>query len=289
MNGLPYYKAYPRDFIEGTIGMPFELKCAYRVVLDLIYMQGGRLPDDARYISGLLGCTVRKWTSIRGELIARDKIQVSDGSISNYRADNELETLRKLSDKQAENARGPRKNKGLEKPRPDHTEPEPDKYSTLHADVRESAPGDEPEKPKPAHVTSDDLERAERTLLAAAGPAMGDPAKHHGLLLTRSEIGRWLRAGVDIELDAVPVVRARTAQPRASPITSWTYFTSAVGEAAARRLSDMTLPEIPHARSGPYPDTRRPERGEPRRSATGGYGGNRILEACLGLIGDAGD
>ncbi len=22
MNGLPYYKAYPRDFIEGTVGMP---------------------------------------------------------------------------------------------------------------------------------------------------------------------------------------------------------------------------------------------------------------------------
>ncbi|MFK5283859.1 DUF1376 domain-containing protein, partial [Lacticaseibacillus paracasei] len=56
MNGLPYYKAYPRDFIEGTIGMPFELKGAYRLLLDLIYMQGGRLPDDAKYISGLLGC-----------------------------------------------------------------------------------------------------------------------------------------------------------------------------------------------------------------------------------------
>ncbi|MBC8717497.1 hypothetical protein [Ochrobactrum sp. Marseille-Q0166] len=42
-------KPYPRDFIEGTIGMSFELKAAYRLVLDLIYMQGGNLPDDARY------------------------------------------------------------------------------------------------------------------------------------------------------------------------------------------------------------------------------------------------
>lgn len=77
MNGLPYYKAYPRDFIEGTIGMPFEIKCAYRVVLDLIYMQGGELPDDARYISGLLGCSVRKWKSIRSALIQAGKIHVS--------------------------------------------------------------------------------------------------------------------------------------------------------------------------------------------------------------------
>lgn len=126
MNGLPYYKAYPRDFIEGTIGMPFEIKCAYRVVLDLIYMQGGDLPDDDRYISGLLGCSVRKWKSIRSHLIEADKIQVNGDFLTNYRAVSELETLAKLQHKQRENARGSNKNKGLMKPRHDHTEPEPE-------------------------------------------------------------------------------------------------------------------------------------------------------------------
>ena len=75
MNGLPYYKAYPRDFIEGTIGMDFELKGAYRLVLDLIYMQGGQLADDARYISGLLGCTLKKWNSLRSKLIEMGKTE----------------------------------------------------------------------------------------------------------------------------------------------------------------------------------------------------------------------
>lgn len=126
MNGLPYYKAYPRDFIEGTIGMPFEIKCAYRVVLDLIYMQGGDLPDDDRYISGLLGCSVRKWKSIRSHLVEADKIQVNGDFLTNYRAVSELETLAKLQHKQRENALGPNKNKGLPKPRLNHTEPEPD-------------------------------------------------------------------------------------------------------------------------------------------------------------------
>ncbi len=125
MNGLPYYKAYPRDFVEGTIGMRFELKAAYRLILDMIYMQGGRLPDDARYVSGLLGCSVRAWKKYRDELISLGKIQAENGVISNFRADKELETLAKLQDKQRENASGPRKNKGLQKPRPDHTEPEP--------------------------------------------------------------------------------------------------------------------------------------------------------------------
>lgn len=126
MNGLPYYKAYPRDFIEGTIGMPFEVKCAYRVVLDLIYMQGGNLPDDERYISGLLGCSVRKWKSIRAALIEGDKLTVSGEFLTNKRADNELETLAKLQDKQRENRSRPNKNNKIESPRSDHTEPEPE-------------------------------------------------------------------------------------------------------------------------------------------------------------------
>lgn len=126
MNGLPYYKAYPRDFIEGTIGLSFEVKCAYRVVLDLVYMQGGNLPDDARYIAGLLGCSIRKWKSIRDELVETGKLAVSGEFLTNYRAVSELETLSKLQDKQRENASTPRKNKDLEKPSLNHTEPEPD-------------------------------------------------------------------------------------------------------------------------------------------------------------------
>jgi 5-methylcytosine-specific restriction endonuclease McrA len=79
---LPYYKRFPRDFLEGTIGLSFEVKGAYAIVLDLIYMRDGRLPDDARFIAGQLGCSVRKWTTIREELIARGKLQVHEGIIS---------------------------------------------------------------------------------------------------------------------------------------------------------------------------------------------------------------
>lgn len=106
--------------------MSFELKGAYSILLDLIYMQGGELPDDPRYISGLLGMSVRKWNSIRKDLLAMGKIHINGTSISNYRAIIELESLRKLQEKQRENRSGPNKNNDLEKPRFDHTEPEPD-------------------------------------------------------------------------------------------------------------------------------------------------------------------
>lgn len=128
MNGLPYYKAYPRDFIEGTVGMTFELKATYRLVLDLIYMQAGSLPDDARYISGLLGCSVRAWKKNRQILLDAGKIYAENGIISNFRADKELETLAKFQDKQSENRSKASKNNNLQKPWSNHTEPEPEPY-----------------------------------------------------------------------------------------------------------------------------------------------------------------
>lgn len=116
MNGLPYYKAYPRDFLEGTAGWPLELKGAYRVLLDLIYLQAGKLPDDARYISGQLGVSVRKWNVIRKQLIAYGKIYAQNGIISNKRADDELIIISKYRDNQAENRSRPNKNKDLQSP-----------------------------------------------------------------------------------------------------------------------------------------------------------------------------
>ena len=127
MNGLPYYKAYPRDFIEGTIGMSFELKGAYRLILDVIYMQAGKLPDDARYISGLLGCSVRAWSKFRNKLLELGKIYAENGFISNFRADKELETTAKLQDKQRENRARPNKIKDLESPPSNHTDTDTDK------------------------------------------------------------------------------------------------------------------------------------------------------------------
>lgn len=127
-NALPYYKRYPRDFIEGTIGLDLETKGAYAIILDLIYMQGGQLPDDEKYICGLLGCSAKKWKTIRQTLLDLDKIHVNGRFISNSRADLELESLKKFSDAQSERASGPRKNKDLEEPtaKPKRSQPEPE-------------------------------------------------------------------------------------------------------------------------------------------------------------------
>jgi uncharacterized protein YdaU (DUF1376 family) len=151
MNGLPYYKAYPRDFIEGTVGMEFEVKAAYRLVLDLVYMHGGALPDDPRYIAGQLGCSVKKWNGIRGALVQAEKLEVRGSCLGNYRADKELENLGKFRDKQRENRLRPNKNKAQESPRSNHTEPDTESDTIAKAIVAPQ-PSDPPESKSTGRV-----------------------------------------------------------------------------------------------------------------------------------------
>ena len=130
MNGLPYYPRYPRDFFDGTNGMSFELKGAYSIILDLIYMSGGKLHDEPRFIAGHMNCSVRAWNGYRAALIDMGKISAEGGIISNFRADKELIIQRSFQNKQRENASAPRKNNGLgeavAKPKPSHADTDTD-------------------------------------------------------------------------------------------------------------------------------------------------------------------
>lgn len=86
MNALPYYKRFSRRALEGTAGLPFEIKCGYLTLLDIFHLQGGVLADHEagqRYIAGQLGCSVRKWNAIKTELLRLGKIQIKDGQLFN--------------------------------------------------------------------------------------------------------------------------------------------------------------------------------------------------------------
>ena len=89
-SALPWYKREPQAFFEATIGMRFEDKAAYGLILDLIYARWDRLPDDPRYISGQLGLSVRKWNSIRSSLIEQGKLTAADGILKNARASKQI-------------------------------------------------------------------------------------------------------------------------------------------------------------------------------------------------------
>ncbi|MFQ5535618.1 MAG: YdaU family protein [Sphingomonadales bacterium] len=110
MSDRPWYKRYGSDFVHGSLGLTLEEKGAYSLCLDLIYDRGGPIPDDARWLAGVCGVSVRKWNSLRTSLIEHGKIYVKNGLISNFRADKEIEKAAKTARKLAENgAKGGRK------------------------------------------------------------------------------------------------------------------------------------------------------------------------------------
>lgn len=85
-----YYKRFPRDFFEGTVGMPFELKAAYGLFIDILHMHGGSVPDEPAFISGMLGVSRRKWFLLKTDLLATGKLVLDRGIWSNPRVDLEL-------------------------------------------------------------------------------------------------------------------------------------------------------------------------------------------------------
>ena len=95
-----------------------------------------------------------------------------------------------------------------------------------------------------------------------AGPglcAIGRFAIHR----TVRVIVRWLALGWDVDADMVPVVVARTARTRGSPIRTWAYFTEAIREARARRAAPQARTG---RRSGAVAAIRAPAAPEPSRA-----------------------
>lgn len=137
MSALPYYKRFPKDFLDGTIGMDLETKGAYGILLDLIFYRDGRLQEDDGYIAGQLGCSVRKWRAIKLTLQTwpnangtTGKIRVAGGFITNPRADYLGEETRKYRDNQAEIAKKPRKINAVKQPKVSQSDTDTDKEST---------------------------------------------------------------------------------------------------------------------------------------------------------------
>ncbi|MDR0809724.1 MAG: helix-turn-helix domain-containing protein [Gemmobacter sp.] len=71
--------------------------------------------------------------------------------------------------------------------------------------------------------------------LAAGGPGLC-PASRAAITGTAEIIDGWLREGIDLEADILPVIRARTTHIRISPIRTWAYFTDAERAAHQARI-----------------------------------------------------
>lgn len=104
MSAKPWHRRYHSDALSGMLSLTLEERGAYQTVLDLIYDRQGPVPDNERLLAGYMGCSIRKWRSLRERLIATGKLSVNeDGFLTNARAEKEIENDAKTTRKLAEN------------------------------------------------------------------------------------------------------------------------------------------------------------------------------------------
>jgi uncharacterized protein YdaU (DUF1376 family) len=98
MGTLKWYKRDPRAALIGMAGLSLTDCGAYNLVLDLIYIHDGRLPDNDREIAKVLHVDIRKWRRIRKRLMTKGKLYPYAGELHNERADIEVhESLKRIA------------------------------------------------------------------------------------------------------------------------------------------------------------------------------------------------
>lgn len=109
MSGLPWFKCFPQDLLNGMAGMPADERGIYISVLCLIYREGAPIRDEPRELAYNTGCTIKAWTRYRAALILHGKLKVVQVNgrdcLSNDRCEAELAARNAKSDTLAENGR----------------------------------------------------------------------------------------------------------------------------------------------------------------------------------------
>lgn len=106
-----------------------------------------------------------------------------------------------------------------------------DTCSAAAEETREPVAGDWPDDPI-------------RALVAAVSSPYLDPTKSPGLITTSGRLAQWRRQGASWTHDVLPVVLGLCAKVR-RPISYWSYFDNAIGEAIAANRRALTIPEAP--------------------------------------------
>ena len=253
MSGLPYYKRYTRDILDQTAGLPLSLKGPYSLLIDLIMHMGDRgLPDDPHFISGHLGCSVRMWNSTRKKLIEIGLIYSENDIISSLSADYLKINQSKYRDNQAENARGPNKNKGLQKP-PPTTEKTRDTDTDIH--------GGRYARAREVEILPDKKPPPDRVRVLAAmglGPdGQVGPSRTIGGQGDMHILSQW-RTDLELSLDQIEgVIREVMAKKHDGPPVNFRYFTPAMqrlaGELRAPPIEPSNVTRLPSRRHSNEP------------------------------------
>ncbi len=300
-----YYRMHYYRWDEGCQELTHEEEVAYLKIVNTIAARGRPIEDEEdmnRALARRARLGWAKWKKVKAALVEKGKITLEDGLIMQRKALQEVDYRNHIRDTKSANARGAGsgdepKNGEISGKNSENSGKFPENFAgnegaeaAKNNDLGE-APADKQKQEQDIALLSSASARAKMVatmdrLYEVAGPGLADPTKEPGLALSATEVAKWLQAGCDLEGDIVPVIQARTANARGSPIKSWSYFRGAVLEQAARNKQQLTIPEAPDDQSS-SPSARKSH--EASGAGRGRARSGSITDICVGLLSEAGE
>jgi uncharacterized protein YdaU (DUF1376 family) len=219
MSERPFMQLYVSDYLGDTRHLSCEQHGAYMLLLMTMWNAGGKLPDDDTKLARIVCLSVKKWRSIREDVLSF--FEVSGGVLSHNRMTKEL--LKSESKSQSRASAGAKggaakalKDKGQHVANatrlPQHL---PDTRNHIAA-TQQRAPDLIDLLTKAAGITGN------------ITPGLAFPGEIIGLM----------HAGFDLDNDILPAIRARP-NPRAR---TWAYFVPQIRDAVDRRNQAASTP-----------------------------------------------
>lgn len=243
---------YVADYLGDTRHLTTEQHGAYLLLLMTMWRSDGRLPNDAKKLARITGCTASRWAKISDDVLAFFEADGDD--LTNRRLMFELKKASEKSIKRAEAGTKGGEAKALKNNKADVA-------NATALSKHSSEPDSEPEdKGAVVERASDDdwpegkaIDHAALLVLEAATVFL-DPSRQMLLVTTTGRLDAWRKAGASWEHDVVPVVTALARKAR-SPIASWKFFDAAIAKSIADNAAALEIPAV-----SPRNDPQRPDR-----------------------------
>lgn len=235
---IPYFDFYPADFMNGVRGLTPQEVGVYTMILCRIYEESGPVEYHAERLATYCGMRVSAFEKTMERLILLGKFSLSEGMLSNRRAEREIESrsnklkINSRAGKESAKKRQQKQSSNATDVQRTFNHTEADTEATLSSVA--SAPA------------QNDFDLLQSRLVSAAGEEGIQP---HGALVV-GPIAEMIAAGVSLELDIIPTIRA-VASRRTRPAASWAYFVPAIREAYERRVKiSAELPKPREIKTG---------------------------------------
>jgi len=103
MGKIPMQQWYPDAHIADTAGLTLEEQGAYRLLMDHMWIKGGKLKDNDKELARLLRISVKKWQKLKPKLA--DYLLFDEGKITQKRLQKDYKRACEISKKNAENGK----------------------------------------------------------------------------------------------------------------------------------------------------------------------------------------